>query len=1294
LGDTGATDQLGRAQFTASLTGATKWVVHGQQERDYGVDSTVELTEPTGRPDGGRVALQLKSGLSYFSREAKSAEGEVTGWWRPVPKRHRDYWTKHPMPVYIVLVNTDTGQWYWQRLTTETCVPAGKNYKVLIPTNQVVDAAAVRWRQDAETFRALTQQGQATLGRLLPPSTRRELEVLAATDSGLADLIAAHLASGEPELNLELLLGASDSWLAAAPDYAWTAVGSYANEHELFEQACTAYEIAAQACKDDPTRSGGLLAIAGACAAGVDAERSAELLAQAEATGSEVGGRRAALTRIANDPGALASFDPDAWRGITDPGLANLAAIVSSLHHQHHDRLDSAVSEARRSLALAPDASRTMLLLADLLLIRSGTSQMQAGDAAAALDQTSRCRLQRQTWNGPTKNLLALELKAFAILSRDDEALALVEATLGDDQRRADLLGDHVATTMATDLLVTFGRIDLAEQLAGRLERGSLARDVIEYRLCTADDARRSTDWEGEGRGLVQRAIAANDERLATALLATLGARGSDVTDVYDALVGSALLTKAQQNTLKAQIAAAHDLDASLPQLRTAARHALGAAEVLLGMLAAAGRLDEAKTELELLAARYSKATLAPIVVPALMRAGRHGEAAELARDGLATGTLEGRDRTTLLRVAIEAAATGNDWMRVETLSRDELNRLAGLNAAAVADDIETYTWARLAALIRLRRHGDAADLLATSGVTPDNVQHLQTWVQATAYRGFDEGDVTTFLTCLETVVPEPKIAGRLLGIVFGSYTTTKAAHRNATRTAGDAAGVEDQFDEELEPVDERAPGRRLYRALEQHRQTHGEIPGIVAKEVEESEEGVQVLLDEFAAQLRAQAEALDDIRIQVLGGAPLGLLSAVIGRPYARAVIGRVVGYIPAVTTDEAAFEREVEAATAAIGGTVVVEASTLHIVASLGRTELTGHFGSVVLSERSRDDITSCLLASRADRASSGQMGFDLAAGRMTLTDGPDPATETLIALAERLDRQASGCVIRPVPVSAGEEAYSGDDVDDDADEHELEPGRTHEEALGPWLDAVELAAAQEVPLWSDDIGLRTLATSKSVPAFSTAGLLEALLEADRLDAADIPGLRADLIRCGVADLDVTDDELLAILGEAGAARETNPAAAHEGLTGIGMKLSRPSFMHGRPTALTSARTLIEQAAVYDQRWSETLTYQFLNGLAAGVPGEVVLEGAVILSLGGTPIFEAARTARYLELARQVLVARRQDDPVAMFPSILENGFNGLADHEQMTAAVLDTLLPTGSVEPTGSAELDLAVEPGGDV
>lgn len=1284
MGDTGATDQLGRAQFTASLTGATKWVVHGQQERDYGVDSTVELTEETGRPDGG-VALQLKSGLSYFKREEKNADGEVIGWWRPVPKRHRDYWTKHPIPVHIVLVNTDTGQWFWQRLTTETCVPAGKNYKVLIPADQQDDAAAVRWRQDAETFRALTRQGHATLGRLLPPSTRSELDVLAATDSGLADLVAAHLASGEPELNLELLLGAGGSWPASAPDHAWTAVGSYANEHELFDQASTAYEYAAHACKDNPTRSGSLLAIAGSFAAGLDAERSADLLARAEATGSDVGTRRVALTRIANDPDALAAFDPDAWRGIADPGLANLAAIVSSLHHQHHDRLDPAVSEARRSLVMAPDASRTMLMLADMLLLRSGTSQAQAGDAAAALDQTRLCRQQRQAWNGPTKNLLALELKAFAVLSRHDEALALVEATLGNDHRRADLLGDDVATTMAADLVVTFGRIDLAEQLAGSFEPASLVRDVIEYRLCTADDTRRSNEWEADGRALADRAIEANDARLAMTLLATLGARGSDITDVHDTLAASGLLSPAQQQTLKAQIAAAHDLDASLPQLRVAARHSLGAAEVLLGMLAAAGRLDEAKVELELLAATYAKASLAPVVVSGLMRAGRHSEAAELARDGLASGTLEGRDRGTLLRVAIETAAADDDWARVETLSRDELNRLAGLNTAAVADEIESYTWARLAALIRLHRHSDAADLLATSVFIPDNVQHLQTWVQATAYRGFDEADVTTFLTCFEMVEPEPNLAGRLLAIVFGSHTTTMAARRNAARAVDEAPRLEpiDELDEELEPIDESTPGRRLYRALERHQQTQGELPGIVAKQVEESEAGVQALLDDFAAQLKAQAEVLDDIRGQVLAGAPLGLLSAVLGRPYARAVIGRVVGYIPAVTTDETAFEREVEAAASAVGGTVVVEASTLHVVASLGRTELSGHFASVLLSERSRDDITSCLLASRADRASSGQMGFNLAAGRLTLTDGPDPDTEILIALAERLDRQARGCVVRPAP--ADEDAGSGSDTGNLVDKDAQEDGRAHQEALGPWVDAIELAAAEGVALWSDDIGLRTLAASRDMPAFSTAALLEALLDDGKLPAADIPGLRADLIRCGVADLDVTDDELEAILAEAGAARETDPAAAREGITGIGMKLSRPSYVHARPTALTSTRTLIEQAATFDQRWSESLTFQFLNGLAAGVPGEVVLEAAVILSLGGSPVFEAARTARYLELARQVVIGRRQDDPVATLPSILAKGFDGLPNRQQMTAAVLDILLPTTTGESTDSAERD---------
>jgi hypothetical protein len=715
---------------------------------------------------------------------------------------------------------------------------------------------------------------------------------------------------------------------------------------------------------------------------------------------------------------------------------------------------------------------------------------------------------------------------------------------------------------------------------------------------------------------------------------------------------------------------------------------------------------------------------LATPVVVALRQAGRIQEASDLARDGLAAGTLEGRDRSALVRVAIDAAIRQNDWSRVELLTREELGRFTVLAPAQRGEHFADYTWLRIEALRILRRLDAAADVLKTSGVVPDDTQRLTTWAQVVAHNGFAADDVDLLLRTLEVVAPETSIVGRLLGLAWSSFTLVDAANRNAAKdaaraaagAAGEVCEANDEDDLEPDEVDlddeavlataEGRASRALHQALEAHRAQHGEIPGISVHVVEEGDEGVVKLIEELTAMLRRQAEALDNVRRLVRAGQPLGLIASVAHRPYSRAVIGRVLGYVPAVTSDEASFDEEVEAAAAAIGGAVVVEASTLHIVERLNRPALTGEFTELLLSERARDDIIAGVQASRADLGSSASMGFDLVSGRPTMTDGPYADASLLVTRAEALELLSRDTRIVKVDDSryaAYAELFADDSddaeeagaangagravhADDQADEADLEvsadldgPGVTEQEraeALGPWADAIEIAVAESVPLWSDDLGLRVAARHRGVTAFSTAALLEALLDNGRLVQQDVPPLRAALLRAGVADLDVTDDELHILVDQAAEVRETEPTAARELITAVGMKLSRPSYAQARPaTVLTDARALIAAAAAYEASWAETFVVQTLTCLAVtGLPGSEVLRAAISLSLGGTPFIDAARTARYLELARQVVIGQHGDDLVSEISGLLAAVLSRLPERDAFISTVLETLLPRG--------------------
>lgn len=232
-----------------------------------------------------------------------------------------------------------------------------------------------------------------------------------------------------------------------------------------------------------------------------------------------------------------------------------------------------------------------------------------------------------------------------------------------------------------------------------------------------------------------------------------------------------------------------------------------------------------------------------------------------------------------------------------------------------------------------------------------------------------------------------------------------------------------------------------------------------------------------------------------------------------------------------------------------------------------------------------------------------------------------------------------------------------------------------MGPWLDAVELAADLGLPLWSDDLGLRKLASARGVATFSTPALLEALLDEMRLPEGEVPGLRARLLRAGVADLNVTDEELGAMVAEAAELRDSDPAAVRELVTAVGMKLSRPSYAEVRQTTfLGDVRKLIVSARMHESGWAETFCYQALTGLALrALPVDGVLRAAIELSFGGTPVVDPRRTARYLELARQVVIAHHDQDPIADLPSILENSLADVVGKDDFVARVLEALLPT---------------------
>jgi hypothetical protein len=83
------------------------WIFREQTVSDWGIDAHVVVAEEE-RPTGRLLALQIKSGKSFFRRKGNL---------RYIGKReHLRYWTWHSLPVAIVLHNPESGETLWERI--------------------------------------------------------------------------------------------------------------------------------------------------------------------------------------------------------------------------------------------------------------------------------------------------------------------------------------------------------------------------------------------------------------------------------------------------------------------------------------------------------------------------------------------------------------------------------------------------------------------------------------------------------------------------------------------------------------------------------------------------------------------------------------------------------------------------------------------------------------------------------------------------------------------------------------------------------------------------------------------------------------------------------------------------------------------------------------------------------------------------------------------------------------------------------------------------------------------------
>ncbi len=129
-----ALEREGVAAVTFAFARELHWLPRDLPTSDFGIDMHVETVQDS-RPTGRLIALQVKSGTSYFSEP--TADG-----WVFRDSDHLDYWTKYSLPVIVVLYDPSTKTCYWQAVRPSTVAETRSGWKMTVPRDQKIDGAS------------------------------------------------------------------------------------------------------------------------------------------------------------------------------------------------------------------------------------------------------------------------------------------------------------------------------------------------------------------------------------------------------------------------------------------------------------------------------------------------------------------------------------------------------------------------------------------------------------------------------------------------------------------------------------------------------------------------------------------------------------------------------------------------------------------------------------------------------------------------------------------------------------------------------------------------------------------------------------------------------------------------------------------------------------------------------------------------------------------------------------------------------------------------------------------------
>jgi PIN domain associated with the TPR-GreAB-C-PIN system len=363
---------------------------------------------------------------------------------------------------------------------------------------------------------------------------------------------------------------------------------------------------------------------------------------------------------------------------------------------------------------------------------------------------------------------------------------------------------------------------------------------------------------------------------------------------------------------------------------------------------------------------------------------------------------------------------------------------------------------------------------------------------------------------------------------------------------------------------------------------------------------------------------------------APLGLLASIRGGSYASLVTQRVLPLV-AGAGDDAEHDVEVANAVRAFGKPAVIDTTALHTLTAGGTlANLDGRFSSLQFPSASLRDVYRAVFEVRGLAGSPGTAGWDTEMGSLVFYELAEDEFTRRLRRSIELEERAQTLSIRSV-----EDLSLFQELGDDA-------------VHSSWLAPIQLAYDQQLPLWSDDLGLRRLARHFGVDAFGTPAVIDALRDIALRDANDPQEYEPILARAAsanqelaadlVVDVPLHLDDLLTLAEQTG----WLPTAG-------ALVLSRPSWWAWQPTPLNDLEALYAHVRQHQHDRFGEWQYAAMIGAArayqhAGISTKMLAAIALLGLSASPPIDEMVGGC---ERARRVAAELGLPDPVAQLPA-----------------------------------------------